>query len=74
VPPSAGRLSKRLVKNLEYFQSNYVCVFLVLFIYCLVSSPLLIFVIGGAGGAAYFAATKNEGRKIAIAGKKKQRL
>merc|ERR1711997_17994 len=56
VPPSAGRLSKRLVKNVDYFQSNYVLVF------------LLLIVIAGAGGAAYFAAVKNETRKIAIAG------
>merc|ERR1712061_33375 len=68
VPPSAGRLSKRLVKNVDYFQSNYVLVFLILVLYCLISSPLLLIVIAGAGGAAYFAAVKNETRKIAIAG------
>merc|ERR1711970_1119541 len=61
VPPSAGRLSKRLVKNVDYFQSNYV-------LDCLISSPLLLIVIAGAGGAAYFASIKNETRKIAIAG------
>merc|ERR1711872_819338 len=68
VPPSAGRLSKRLIKNIDYFQSNYVLVFLVLVLYCLISSPLLLIVIAGAGGAAYFASVKNETRKIAIAG------
>merc|ERR1712115_241386 len=68
VPPSAGRLSKRLYKNVDYFQSNYVLVFLVLVLYCLISSPLLLIVIAGAGGAAYFASVKNETRKIAIAG------
>merc|ERR1711971_1542746 len=68
VPPSAGRLSKRLVKNIDYFQSNYLMVFLILVLYCLISSPLLLIVIAGAGGAAYYAAVKNEGRKIAIAG------
>ena len=116
MPPSAGRLSKRLVKNIDYFQvdpeittnmktiqciafvldslkifffvtispnplnfcpptlpdqylqSNYVLVFLILVLYCLISSPLLLIVIAGAGGAAYFAAIKNETRKIAIAG------
>merc|ERR1712192_259476 len=68
VPPSAGRLSKRLVKNVDYFQSNYVLVFLILVLYCLISSPLLLIVIAGAGGAAYFASIKNETRKIAIAG------
>merc|ERR1712088_890787 len=68
VPPSAGRLSKRLVKNIDYFQSNYVLVFLILVLYCLISSPLLLIVIAGAGGTAYFASVKNETRKIAIAG------
>merc|ERR1712059_16301 len=68
LPSSAGRLSKRVIKNVEYFQSNYVCVFLVLVLYCLISSPLLLIVIAGAGGAAYYASIKNEGRKISIAG------
>merc|ERR1712098_126644 len=68
VPPSAGRLSKRLVKNIDYFQSNYVCVFLILVLYCLISSPLLLIVIAGAGGAAYFASVKNQDRKISIGG------
>merc|ERR1712014_233168 len=68
VPPSAGRLSKRPIKNVDYFQSNYVLVFLVLVLYCLISSPLPLIVIAGAGGAAYFASVKNETRKIAIAG------
>merc|ERR1711909_206469 len=56
VPPSAGRLSKRLYKNVEYFQSNYMLVFLLL-------------VIAAAGGASYYASSKNSERKLAIAGK-----
>merc|ERR1712133_225385 len=68
VPPSAGRLSKRLYKNVEYFQSNYVLVFLVLVLYCLISSPLLLIVIAAAGGASYYASMKNAERKMAIAG------
>merc|ERR1712098_55790 len=68
IPPSAGRLSKRLIKNVEYFQSNYVCVFLVLVLYCLISSPLLLIVIAAAGGASYYASMKNAERKMAVAG------
>merc|ERR1711997_120126 len=49
VPPSAGRLTKRLYKNVEYFQSNYVMVFIVLVLYCLISSPLLLIVIAASG-------------------------
>lgn len=68
VPPSAGRLSKRLYKNVDYFQSNYVMVFLVLVLYCLITSPLLIIVLAASGGAAYIAGLKNAERKLSIAG------
>lgn len=67
-PPSASRLSKRVYKNLDYFQSNYVLVFLLLFVYCLVTSPLLLVVMALAGGACYFIANKNKDKKISIAG------
>ena len=68
VPPSAGRLSKRLYKNVDYFQSNYVMVFLVLVLYCLITSPLLIIVLAASGGACYIAGLKNAERKLSIAG------
>merc|ERR1712165_574839 len=68
VPPSAGRLTKRLYKNVEYFQSNYVMVFFVLVLYCLITSPLLIIVIAATGGACYIAGLKNAERKLSIAG------
>jgi len=68
VPPSAGRLSKRMLKNVEYFQSNYVIVFLVLFIYCLITSPLLLIILGLAGGACYLISVKNQSQKITIGG------
>merc|ERR1712112_447604 len=69
VPPSAGRLSKRLYKNVEYFQSNYVCVFLVLVLYCLITSPLLLIVIAAAGGACYIISVKNAEKKLSLAGR-----
>eukprot|EP00088_Acartia_fossae_P032849 TRINITY_DN3359_c0_g1_i1.p2 TRINITY_DN3359_c0_g1~~TRINITY_DN3359_c0_g1_i1.p2 ORF type:complete len:201 (-),score=45.08 TRINITY_DN3359_c0_g1_i1:1-603(-) len=68
VPPSAGRLSKRMLKNVEYFQSNYVLVFLLLFVYCLVTSPLLLVVMAMAGGACYYISVKNQNQKISIGG------
>ena len=76
MPKTPGRLSKRVVNNLEHFQSNYVSmhapgcksklrmimnhsftylslslqvfVFVVLFIYCLITSPLLFIVIAAS--------------------------
>jgi len=68
VPPSAGRLSKRMLKNVDYFQSNYVLVFLVLFLYCLITSPLLLIVIAIAGGASYAISIRNQTQKIIVAG------
>lgn len=35
VPPSIPRLSRRFYRNVEYFQANYLMVFLGLFAYCL---------------------------------------
>ena len=62
-------MTKRLYKNVEYFQSNYVMVFIVLVLYCLISSPLLLIVIAATGGACYIAGLKNAERKLSIAGK-----
>lgn len=43
-------------------------VFLVLVLYCLLTSPLLLIVIAASGGAAYIAGIKNNDRKLSIAG------
>jgi len=34
-PVSAQRVPRRIVKNVEYFQSNYLFVYIGLFLYCL---------------------------------------
>lgn len=41
-PASIPRLSRRFYRNVEYFQANYLIVFLGLFAYCLITSPLLL--------------------------------
>ncbi|KAI8430053.1 hypothetical protein MSG28_000484 [Choristoneura fumiferana] len=41
-PASLPRLTRRFYRNVEYFQANYFMVFLGLFVYCLVTSPLLL--------------------------------
>ncbi|XP_077867555.1 prenylated Rab acceptor protein 1-like isoform X2 [Saccoglossus kowalevskii] len=50
-PRSVAHLTSRVTKNLERFQSNYLLVSIVLFIYCIITSPLLlvacIFLVGG---------------------------
>ncbi|XP_023949838.1 prenylated Rab acceptor protein 1 isoform X1 [Bicyclus anynana] len=41
-PASLPRLSRRFYRNVEHFQANYLIVFLGLFAYCLITSPLLL--------------------------------
>lgn len=47
------RLSSRLMRNLAYFQSNYLCIFLILMIYCLITSPLILIVLAVVFYACY---------------------
>ncbi|XP_022126658.2 prenylated Rab acceptor protein 1 isoform X1 [Pieris rapae] len=41
-PASIPRLSRRFYKNIEHFQANYLMIFLGLFAYCLITTPLLL--------------------------------
>jgi anoctamin-1 len=65
-PSSIPRLSKRIMRNVEYFQSNYFFVFLGLFAYCLITSPLLLIAVAASLGACYILSVKNAERKIAV--------
>lgn len=44
-PSTTQQLTRRLLTNLSYFQGNYMCVSLVLVIYCILTSPLLLLAI-----------------------------
>ncbi|XP_017045046.1 prenylated Rab acceptor protein 1 [Drosophila ficusphila] len=45
---SMQRLNNRVVRNLSYFQANYVFIFFVLMIYCLITAPCILLVIVAA--------------------------
>ncbi|XP_059470326.1 prenylated Rab acceptor protein 1 [Neocloeon triangulifer] len=68
-PASVPRLTRRLVKNIEYFQSNYLFVFIGLVIFCLLTSPLLLIAVAASLGACYVLALKHAERKLVIMGK-----
>ncbi|XP_069189747.1 prenylated Rab acceptor protein 1 isoform X3 [Procambarus clarkii] len=68
IPPNVQRWSKRLAKNIDYFQSNYMFVFLGLIIYCLITSPLLLIAVAASLGACYILSLKNAEKKIIIGG------
>ncbi|XP_055336351.1 prenylated Rab acceptor protein 1-like [Paramacrobiotus metropolitanus] len=59
----------RLFRNIQHFHVNYICIFLILFIYCVLTSPLLLIALFASGGLFYYASAKNSVRKIAIAGR-----
>ncbi|XP_037946486.1 prenylated Rab acceptor protein 1-like [Teleopsis dalmanni] len=50
---SMPRLTNRYIRNLKYFQSNYIFVFIVLMIYCLITSPLILIVLGAVAYASH---------------------
>ncbi|XP_055296954.1 prenylated Rab acceptor protein 1 [Sitodiplosis mosellana] len=47
------RLSSRFLRNCNYFLMNYLAVSFVLVLYCLITSPLILLVIGGLMYASY---------------------
>lgn len=69
MPKSVAPLPKRVVKNIEHFQGNYLFVFLGLVIFCILTSPMLLVAIGACLGACYLISIKNQDRKITILGR-----
>nr|XP_033770240.1 prenylated Rab acceptor protein 1 [Geotrypetes seraphini] len=59
-PQNFGEMCKRLVKNVEYFQSNYVFVFLGLILYCIITSPMLLIALAVFFGACYIIYLKTQ--------------
>jgi len=56
--------------NVEQFQSNYLCVFIILFVYCILTSPLLLIALAACSGAIYYIRAKNsETSRVVIAGR-----
>ncbi|KAK2583393.1 hypothetical protein KPH14_009381 [Odynerus spinipes] len=69
-PPSITRLSKRIAKNIAYFQSNYFFVFIGLFIYCLITSPLLLLAVIASLGTCYKVSKWHANEGVSILGHK----
>merc|ERR1719318_1406707 len=53
-PTSIASVGSRAIKNVEHFMSNYLFVFLGLIVFCILTSPMLLIVIGICGGAVYY--------------------
>ncbi|KAK9754196.1 PRA1 family protein [Popillia japonica] len=68
-PPSIPRLSRRIMRNIEYFQSNYLFVFLGLVAYCLITSPLVLLAISVSFYAGYKLSQRHKEKKFILLGK-----
>merc|ERR1712137_157377 len=68
-PASIPTLGRRLARNIDHFQSNYIYVFAILIAYCLLTSPVLLLCIGASLGACYILSLKNKERKVKFMGK-----
>ncbi|XP_043539141.1 prenylated Rab acceptor protein 1 [Chiloscyllium plagiosum] len=68
-PKNFGEMCKRLVKNVEYFQSNYVFVFLGLIVYCVITSPMLLIALVVFFGACYIVHLRASQSRLVLFGK-----
>ncbi|XP_017771129.1 PREDICTED: prenylated Rab acceptor protein 1 [Nicrophorus vespilloides] len=68
-PPSIPRLSRRIMRNIEYFQGNYLYVFLGLIAYCLITSPLVLIAMAGSLYVCYKLSQRHQERKFVVMGK-----
>merc|ERR1711976_117563 len=69
LPKSVAPVGKRIVANIEKFQSNYLFVFLLLVVFCILTSPLLLIAIAACLGACYIISIKNADKKFSVMGR-----
>ncbi|CAK8694248.1 prenylated Rab acceptor protein 1-like [Clavelina lepadiformis] len=68
-PKGVSQWTKRTVKNIEHYQTNYIFVFTGLIIYCVLTSPLLLIAIAVFLAACYVISSRNEQSNLKIFGK-----
>lgn len=69
IPTGPGVVGRRMFGNLVGFQANYLCIFLVLAAYCLITTPLLLLAIAASIGFVYILRAKSSEGRLVIAGK-----
>ncbi|XP_056652998.1 prenylated Rab acceptor protein 1 isoform X2 [Monodelphis domestica] len=68
-PRNLGELCRRLVRNVEHYQSNYVFVFLGLILYCVITSPMLLVALAVFFGACYILYLRTLQSKLVLFGR-----
>ncbi|XP_048254106.1 prenylated Rab acceptor protein 1-like isoform X2 [Haliotis rufescens] len=69
LPKTVAPIPKRVMKNIENFQGNYLFVFMGLVIFCVLTSPMLLVALAACLGACYIISLKNATQKLAILGR-----
>ncbi|KAK2153582.1 hypothetical protein LSH36_292g03027 [Paralvinella palmiformis] len=69
LPKSVAPIGRRLIKNIDRFQSNYLFVFMGLILFCVLTSPMLLVGIAACLGACYIISVKNKDSKVILLGK-----
>lgn len=68
-PQNFGELCKRVTRNVEHFQSNYIFIFLGLILYCIITSPMLLIALAVFFGACYIVYLKTLQSKMVLFGR-----
>ncbi|XP_005100975.1 prenylated Rab acceptor protein 1 isoform X1 [Aplysia californica] len=68
VPKSIAPVPKRIVKNIDTFQGNYLFVFMGLVVFCILTSPFLLVALAACFGACFLISVKNQDKKITVMG------
>jgi len=67
-PVSMQEWTKRLLKNIEHYQANYIITFMLLMVYCILTSPLPLIALAVSATGSYVV-SKHEGQQLVIGGK-----
>ncbi|CAF3358807.1 unnamed protein product [Rotaria socialis] len=67
-PASIKAAGRRLLLNVEHFRTNYIIVAVILSIYCVITSPALLFVLLAMGAGCYLVTLKNRDSQLSIMG------
>ncbi|CAF2501270.1 unnamed protein product [Rotaria sp. Silwood2] len=68
-PANFGTATRRLITNIEYFQTNYFIIIIILSIYCVVTTPSLLFILLAIIAGCYLVSIKNRDRQVTIMGR-----
>ncbi|XP_072282080.1 prenylated Rab acceptor protein 1 isoform X1 [Pyxicephalus adspersus] len=68
-PQNFGDVCKRVTRNIEHFQSNYIFIFMGLILYCIITSPMLLIALAVFFGACYIIYLKTLQSKMVLFGR-----